>query len=120
MTKINKKQRLDTRQKSSYHWHICWGCKKYIECTKTFKPKQPHPNLDKGEKEAINELSKREDIIITNADKLGAVVIVDTNDYIKEVERQLNGKSNYHILPQDPTLGNSKLVKTRNSPSERT
>ena len=46
--------------------------KKVIECTETFKPKQLHPNLDKGEREAIKELSKREDIIITNADKGGA------------------------------------------------
>ena len=30
-----------------------------IESTKTFKPKQPHPNRDKGEREAIKELSKR-------------------------------------------------------------
>ena len=49
-----------------------------------------------GEREAVKELSKREDIIINNADKGGAVVIVDTNDYIKEAERQLDGKDNYH------------------------
>ena len=94
--------------------------KKDIECTKTFKPKQPHPNLDKGEREAIKELSKRKDVIITNADKGGAVVIVDTNDYIKKAERQLNDKdkkknksnirgdtstnSSTSILTQDPTL----------------
>ena len=85
--------------------------KKDIECTKTFKTKQPHPNLGKGEREAIKELSKREDIMITNADKGGAVVLVDTNDYIKEPERQLNDKDNHHIVPQDPTLGNNKLAK---------
>ena len=60
-----------------------------------------------GEREAVKELSKREDIIINNADKGGAVVIVDTNDYIKEPERQLDDKDNYHILLQDPTLGNN-------------
>ena len=49
-----------------------------------------------GEREAVKELSKREDIIINNADKGGAVVTVDTNDYIKEAERQLDGKDNYH------------------------
>ena len=84
--------------------------KKDIECTKTFKPKQPHPNLDKGEREAIKELSKRKDIIITNADKGGAVVIVDTNDCITKAERQLNDKDNYHILPQNPTSVNNNLV----------
>ena len=55
--------------------------------------------------------SKREYIIITNADKRGVVVIVDRNDYVKEVECQLNDKDNYHILPEDPTLGKNSLVK---------
>ena len=76
----------------------------------TFKPKQPHPNLDKGEREAIKELSKSEDIIITDADKGGAVAVADMDDYIKEAERQLNDKGNYHILHQDPTLVNNSLV----------
>ena len=76
----------------------------------TFKPKQPHSNLDKGEREAIKELSKSEDIIITDADKGGAVAVADMDDYIKEAERQLNDKGNYHILHQDPTLVNNSLV----------
>ena len=38
---------------------------------------------------------------ITNANKGSAVVIVETNDYIKEAEHQLNDKDNYHILPQE-------------------
>ena len=76
----------------------------------TFKPKQPHPNLDKGEREAIKELSKSEDIIITDADKGGAVAVADMDDYIKEAARQLNDKGNDHILPQDPTLVNNSLV----------
>ena len=59
---------------------------------------------------AIKELSKREEIIITKADKGGAVAIVGKRDFIKEAERQLNDKDNFHIWPQDPTLGNSKLA----------
>ena len=31
------------------------------------------------------------------------------NNYIKEAERQLNDKNNYHILTQDPVLGNNTL-----------
>ena len=55
--------------------------KKDIKCTKTFKPKQPHPNLAKGERETIKELSKREG---------GALVIVDTNDCIASKKLSLN------------------------------
>ena len=39
------------------------------------------------------KLSKREDIIITNAEKGGTVPIVNRNDYIKEAKRQLNEKT---------------------------
>ena len=60
----------------------------------------------------FKELSKREDITITNTDKGGAIIIIDdTKYYIKEAKCQLNDKGNYHILPQNPTLCNNKLVK---------
>ena len=39
--------------------------------------KTPKRNLSKGEQKAMEELAKRKDIIITNADKGGAVVIMD-------------------------------------------
>ena len=42
----------------------------------------------------MKELSERVDIIITKADKGGAVVIVDVKDYIKQAERQLNNTKN--------------------------
>ena len=71
--------------------------KEHFKCTKTFKPKQSHPNVDWGEREESKQLSKREDIIITNADKGEALVIAYMQDYIKDVERQLNDKDNYHI-----------------------
>ena len=58
----------------------------------------------------MKELSEREDIIITKADKGGAVVIVDVKDYIKEAERQLNNTENYRKLQEDPTATNMKLV----------
>ena len=61
-------------------------------------------------KEEIQKVSKREDIIINNVDKRGALVNVDRKDYIKEAESQLNDKDKYHMLPQDLTLGNNKLV----------
>ena len=94
----------------SFHFSFAEAVKKDIECTKTFKSKKPHPNFDRV-KGGIKELSKREDFIITNADKGGAVVMVDTKDYTKEAECQLNDKDNYPILPQDPTSDNNKLLR---------
>ena len=44
----------------------------------------------------MKELSHHTDIIITKADKEGAVVIMDAKDYINEAHRQLNNKDHYH------------------------
>ena len=41
-------------------------------------------NLTYKEHAAMEELAKRKDLIITNADKGGAVVIMDTDSYAKE------------------------------------
>ena len=62
--------------------------KKDIEQSKTVTPRKTRSNLSKDEKVALKDLSKRDDIIITNADKGGAVVIMDANDYIREAKRQ--------------------------------
>ena len=55
---------------------------------------RPYNNLTKSERTSMKELSERVDIIITKADKGGAVVIVDVKDYIKQAERQLNNTKN--------------------------
>ena len=51
-------------------------------------------NLSKGEQKAMKDLVKRKDIIITNADKGGAVVILDVEKYINEAICQLSDKRN--------------------------
>ena len=58
----------------------------------------------------MEELTKRKDIIITNADKGGAVVIMDVEKYINEGNRQLSNKCNYKKLQETPTLQDSNLV----------
>ena len=68
-------------------------------------------NLSKGERIAMKELSDHTDIIITKADKGGAVVIMDVKDYTNEAYRQLNNKDQYKILNKDATTTNAKLVK---------
>ena len=44
--------------------------------------KRPKYNLTKGEQKALEELTKKDDIIITNADEGGAIVIMDIDKYI--------------------------------------
>ena len=56
--------------------------------------KRPKDNLTKGEQKTLEELSKRDDIICTNADKRGAIVTTDIDKYISEAHRQLNDENN--------------------------
>ena len=55
----------------------------------------PDDNLTKFESEALLNLQKRNDIIITKADKAGSMVILGIKDYINEASRQLNDTNNY-------------------------
>ena len=58
----------------------------------------------------MEDLSIRDDIIITKTGKGGAVVILDVDDYINEANRQLNNKEFYKEVPNDPTELNRKKV----------
>ena len=67
-------------------------------------------NLPNGEQEAMKHLYKQRDIIVTTADKGGAVLIMFTEYYIKEANRQLSDKNNYKTLQINPTLQHNKMV----------
>ena len=91
--------------------------KTYIEATeRELKQKRDvsdnkgYNNLSKDERISMKELSDHTDIIITKADKGGAVVFMDVKKYINEAHRQLNNKDHYKILNKDPTTTNAKLV----------
>ena len=71
----------------------------------TLKKNTTH--IFKGEQKAMGELSKSNDIIISNADKGGAVV---SEKYINEANRQLPDKHGYNMLQEGPTLQQSKLI----------
>ena len=77
---------------------------------KTRKTKQKKLNLTKEEKTATEEVTEGTNIIITNADKGGAVVIMNTDDYINEVNGQLSDEDSYKQLPNDPTLQSHEMV----------
>ena len=73
-------------------------------------PKYNRKNLSKKEMLAMNDLKNRDDIVICKADKGGAVVINDVNDYIDEANRQLSDKKFYKKLPNNPTSEYAALV----------
>ena len=58
----------------------------------------------------MEEPAKRKDLIITSADKGGAVVIMNTDCYIKEANRHLSDKTSYKQLTHDPTLQHNRMV----------
>ena len=71
--------------------------------------------MSKKEEDALQNLSKRDYIIITEADKGGAVVIVDVDDYIQEANRQLDNKEFYKKLTIDTIeINRTKVNRTIN------
>ncbi|CAH2300453.1 Hypothetical predicted protein, partial [Pelobates cultripes] len=70
--------------------------------TKQNQKKMFH-NLSVQEQMAINDLKNNHAITIKPADKGGAVVIMNTQDYIKEGDRQLSDDKYYRKLNEDPT-----------------
>ena len=70
----------------------------------------PKYDLPKSEREALESLQRKDDII-TNSNKGGAVVIMDVEDYIKEANRQLSATNNYQKLNIDPTELHTEKIK---------
>ena len=67
-------------------------------------------NLTKGEIYALRNLSEREDIIITRADKGGATVIWGIDEYLTEANNQLNNTKFYRKLTFDPFQGYIRII----------
>ena len=108
---MSPKIEMNPKQKPSYYVNIHWSNSretwKRINKNKKKIIQQPKK---KRKDIGMKKLSEREDIIITKADKGGAIVIVGVKDYIKETEWQLNNTKNYRKLQEDPTTTNMKLV----------
>ena len=68
------------------------------------------PNLTQGEREAMEDLASRDDILISKADKGGAVVIQDADDYVKEANRQLGNEEFYRQVDRDLTKEHTDIV----------
>ena len=77
---------------------------------KNKKVKTPKPNFPNGEQEAMKHPTKGRGVIITTEDKGSAVVVLDTENYIKEANSQLFDKIIYKTLYTDRALQHDKLV----------
>ena len=78
--------------------------------TSDHQPPNSHPNLSRGELEALKSLRERDDVIISKADKGGAVVIQDIDDYITEAKRQLGDTEYYQKIDHDLTPTHTQKV----------
>ena len=60
-------------------------------------------NISPGERIALDSLRNNKNIIIKPADKGGAIVILNTDDYIQEGNSQLSNTKFYKPIDNDPT-----------------
>ena len=90
------------RETTKYRNHKCYKFYRTNHANSNNKNKCCN-NLTKGERTPTKELAYRNDIIITKADKEGAVVIMDIEYYVKEARQQLNNKEAYKYFQHDPT-----------------
>ena len=76
-------------------------------------------NLNKHERKALEDLKNRTDIVITNVDKGGAVVIQDVAEYINEANRQLSNQEFYKKCDRDLTHLHAKKINDTITEFER-
>uniref|UniRef100_A0A8C5M571 Reverse transcriptase domain-containing protein n=1 Tax=Leptobrachium leishanense TaxID=445787 RepID=A0A8C5M571_9ANUR len=75
-----------------------------MEVNQTIKNhKSKHSNVSKLVREAIRKLSNDPSIVIRQADKGGAIVILNYSQYAQEMHSQLMDRTTYTPLPKDPT-----------------
>ena len=67
-------------------------------------------NMSAYENQLINEIKSMEEIVITQADKGGMIVILDKIDYISKIEEKLNDKNTYELIKSDPTINLKKQI----------
>ena len=58
----------------------------------------------------MRDLCKNPDITIKPADKGGSIVIMNTEDYIVEDNRQISNKEHYKTLDEEPTYSYNKYI----------
>ncbi|XP_069495233.1 uncharacterized protein [Ambystoma mexicanum] len=73
--------------------------------------KSHNSNFSKRQRASALKLAKDKNLIIRQADKGGAIVLMNRSDYIKECERLLSDNVSYLKLTGDPTARLTKIIK---------
>ena len=95
--KLNEELKLDDKQ--AFYQELQKYATEYIK--NLMKGKN---NLNKDEQETLNQISKRNSLVISKADKGNAVVIQNKTDYIRKAIEIISDKSKFSCLESDPTL----------------
>ena len=60
----------------------------------------------------MNKFSKRDDLVLTTADKGGDTIILDVQNYVKKAKKELNNENYYKKLNHNPR---KEHIKTMNN-----
>uniref|UniRef100_A0A8C5QN04 GIY-YIG domain-containing protein n=1 Tax=Leptobrachium leishanense TaxID=445787 RepID=A0A8C5QN04_9ANUR len=83
-----------------------------INIKKNQRKKHLEFNLNRKEREALNKLQAKKDLVFRQADKGGGIIIQNRADYVKEAERILSDKETYQLLTENPTKEYLKQIGT--------
>ena len=72
--------------------------------------KLPRDNLTEGERQALVSLQNNENIVITRADKGGAIVIWGIHEYVNDAQKHLSNKTFYKQLDFDPSEDYARII----------
>ncbi|XP_069500915.1 uncharacterized protein [Ambystoma mexicanum] len=72
-----------------------------------------HSNLSIAEQTILKNLEANDKIIIRQADKGGAIVIMNRNDYIQECEKLLSDENHYLKIDRDPSNDLLNIIRDK-------
>ena len=80
---------------------------------KTSLKKNHHSNITHVERKCLSDLATDKSIVIKKADKGGAIVIQNREDYIAEGEKKLSDGKFYRLLTDNPTTDHNVKIKNQ-------
>lgn len=91
---------------------ICRKTDKFTKGEEVFLKLADKNNISRDERDSLNRLRDNKDLVIKQADKGSAVVVMDLANYILEADRQLSDTNYYKVLDEPIFLKNKVEIKT--------